>query len=172
MIRIQSYKLAIVEDLKKYPDYEEDHFYQNALMVLQDIENSMQLAVTDFDSFPSCSTPDCPFHDLPPTTSPFTTPKNSPKVSPIKTNSKRKDSDEFQLPRKTTKRSLFDQPSTCSLQISPNRYLALANCPQENPDSGVPKPTAPRLPTPPLATGPATTSPNAATEPSATSRNA
>ncbi|GFR20198.1 hypothetical protein TNCT_418691 [Trichonephila clavata] len=140
MIRIQSYKLAIVEDLKKYPDYEEDHFYQNALMELQDIENSMQLAVSDFDSFPSCTTPGCSFHDLPPTTSPFTTPKNSPKVSPIKTNSKRKDSDEFQLPRKTTKRSLFDQPSTCSLQISPNKYSALANCPQENPDS------APKLP--------------------------
>ncbi|GFR09912.1 hypothetical protein TNCT_724091 [Trichonephila clavata] len=68
MIRIQSYKLTIVEDLKKYPDYEEDHFYQNALMELQDIENSMQLA-----------------------------------VSPIKTNSKRKDSEEFQLPRKNTK---------------------------------------------------------------------
>ncbi|GFQ89999.1 hypothetical protein TNCT_89761 [Trichonephila clavata] len=72
-------------------------------MELQDIENSMQLAVSDFDSFPSCTTPGCSFHDLPPTTSPFTTPKNSPKVSLIKTNSKRKDSDEFQLPRKTTK---------------------------------------------------------------------
>ncbi|GFQ82894.1 hypothetical protein TNCT_194511 [Trichonephila clavata] len=67
MIRIQSYKLAIVEDLKKYPHYEEDHFYQNAFMELQDIENSMQPAMSDFDSFSSCTTPGCPFHDLPPT---------------------------------------------------------------------------------------------------------
>ncbi|GFQ93137.1 hypothetical protein TNCT_270921 [Trichonephila clavata] len=52
MIRIQSYKLAIVEDLKKYPDYEEDHFYQNALMELQDIENFMQLAILMNFNFP------------------------------------------------------------------------------------------------------------------------
>ncbi|GFQ95491.1 hypothetical protein TNCT_22101 [Trichonephila clavata] len=95
MSRIRLHKMAIVEELKSYPDHEEDHFYQNAMEELQDIENSLSIAVSDLDSFPVCNTPGCPFHDLPPNKTPTSTPKNSPAVSPSKTisktNSKRKD---------------------------------------------------------------------------------
>ncbi|GFQ95941.1 hypothetical protein TNCT_710571 [Trichonephila clavata] len=112
MRRIKIHKLAIVEELKSYPDHEDDHFYQNAVEELQDIENSLTIAMRDFDSFPVCTTSDCPFHDLLPAKTPISTPKNSPAVSPSKisskTNSKRKDSNDFEFPRKTSKRSLFD----------------------------------------------------------------
>ncbi|GFQ89522.1 hypothetical protein TNCT_4661 [Trichonephila clavata] len=134
MKRIKNHKLAIVEQLKSYTDHEDGHFYQNTVEELRDIENSLTLAVSDFDSFPTGTTPGCPYHDLPPPPSktPIFISKNSPAVSPSKSNlksinSKRKDSNEFQLPRKTSKRSLFDQPSTFALQISPNRCSTLAD---------------------------------------------
>ncbi|GFR20366.1 hypothetical protein TNCT_126501 [Trichonephila clavata] len=80
---IRMYKLAIVENLKKYPDHEEDHLYQNAVVKLQDIEKSLKIAVRDFDSFSSCITSGAPFHDFPLTTSPFITPKICQLFSPL-----------------------------------------------------------------------------------------
>ncbi|GFR31637.1 hypothetical protein TNCT_704891 [Trichonephila clavata] len=66
MQRIKKHKLAIVEDLKSYPDHENDHSYQNAMDELQNIENSLTIAVSDFDSVPVCTTPGFPFQDLAP----------------------------------------------------------------------------------------------------------
>ncbi|GFQ97022.1 hypothetical protein TNCT_67641 [Trichonephila clavata] len=68
----------------------------------------------------------------------------SPSKIISKTNSKRKDSNDFEFSRKTKKKTLFDQPSTFAVQLSPNRYSALTNnsSQQENPDSRAPKPNA------------------------------
>ncbi|GFQ94253.1 hypothetical protein TNCT_2891 [Trichonephila clavata] len=51
MRRIKIHKLAIIKELKSYPDHEDGHFYQNAVEELQEIENSLSIAVSDFDSF-------------------------------------------------------------------------------------------------------------------------
>ncbi|GFR31829.1 hypothetical protein TNCT_638031 [Trichonephila clavata] len=60
-------KQACVEALKNMPDhYPEDLFYARALSELQEIEETMALAVSDIDSFPPCSTPGCPHHEKTP----------------------------------------------------------------------------------------------------------
>ncbi|GFR13539.1 hypothetical protein TNCT_712611 [Trichonephila clavata] len=50
MRRIKKHKLAIVEELKSYSDHEGDNFYLNTVEELQDLENSLTIAVSDFDS--------------------------------------------------------------------------------------------------------------------------
>ncbi|GFR02633.1 hypothetical protein TNCT_626121 [Trichonephila clavata] len=65
-------KQACVEALENMPDhYPEEPFYARALSELQEIEETMALAVSDIDSFPPCSTPGCPHHEKTPVSSPI-----------------------------------------------------------------------------------------------------
>ncbi|GFW94099.1 hypothetical protein TNCV_1713481 [Trichonephila clavipes] len=58
-------KQACVDALMMMPDHHPDEpFYVRALTELQDIEETMALAVSDIDSFEPCIIPGCPHHDF------------------------------------------------------------------------------------------------------------
>ncbi|GFQ94170.1 uncharacterized protein TNCT_484211 [Trichonephila clavata] len=57
-------KQACVETLNNMPDHNpEEPFYARAFSELQEIEETMALAVSDIDTFPPCSTPGCPHNE-------------------------------------------------------------------------------------------------------------
>ncbi|GFY31505.1 hypothetical protein TNCV_4693491 [Trichonephila clavipes] len=57
-------KQACVDALMMMPDhYPEEPFYVRALTELQDVEETMALAVSDIDSFEPCYIPGCPHHE-------------------------------------------------------------------------------------------------------------
>ncbi|GFX26999.1 hypothetical protein TNCV_802991 [Trichonephila clavipes] len=77
------------------PDHRpEEPFYVRALTELQDIEETMALAVRDTDSFEPCIIPGCPHHEK--------TPQNSPLKSTPNSNysGKRKENSNFEYPPK------------------------------------------------------------------------
>ncbi|GFT33370.1 hypothetical protein TNCV_859161 [Trichonephila clavipes] len=75
-------KQACVDALRQMPDHCPDEpFYRRALTELQDIEETMAIAVGDIDSYDPCTIPGCPHHEKTPSNSPIkftqTTPENS-----------------------------------------------------------------------------------------------
>ncbi|GFU87069.1 hypothetical protein TNCV_1020531 [Trichonephila clavipes] len=71
-------KQACVDALMMIPDHHpEEPFYVRALTELQDIEETMALAVSDIDSFEPCIIPGCPHHEKTPQNSPLKLTPNS-----------------------------------------------------------------------------------------------
>ncbi|GFX46358.1 hypothetical protein TNCV_238201 [Trichonephila clavipes] len=58
-------KQACVDALMMMPDhYPEEPFYVRPLTELQDVEETMALAVSDIDSFEPCNIPGCPHYEM------------------------------------------------------------------------------------------------------------
>ncbi|GFU22677.1 uncharacterized protein TNCV_762571 [Trichonephila clavipes] len=77
----QKFKLACIAELQAMPDHHPDEpFYRRAVSELQ-VEETINLAVSDLASFPPCVSPGCPHHD---SGLKIITPKNSPDVTPTK----------------------------------------------------------------------------------------
>ncbi|GFT62922.1 hypothetical protein TNCV_1607241 [Trichonephila clavipes] len=93
-------KQACVDALMMMPDhYPEEPFYVRALTELQDVEETMALAVSDIDSFEPCNIPGCPHHEKTPQNSPLKMTQSTPKINPHDNNSgKRKDNSNFEYP--------------------------------------------------------------------------
>ncbi|GFS66298.1 hypothetical protein TNIN_47131 [Trichonephila inaurata madagascariensis] len=61
------------------PDhYPEEPFFVRALTELQEIEETMALAVGDIDSYEPCTIPGCPHHENTPINSPTKFPQSTP----------------------------------------------------------------------------------------------
>ncbi|GFU16727.1 nucleic-acid-binding protein from transposon X-element [Trichonephila clavipes] len=130
METFKKFKLTCIAELQEMPDHHPDEpFYKRAVSELQEIEETINLAVSDLVSFPPCVSPGYPHHDSELKT---ITPKNSPDVTPTKrvlnltsnrTSNKRKEDSEFEYPplRKTTKRQIVRIPND-SISISPNKF--------------------------------------------------
>ncbi|GFX75391.1 hypothetical protein TNCV_1724051 [Trichonephila clavipes] len=115
METFKKFKLACIAELQDMPDHHPDEpFYKRAVSELQEIEETINLAVSDLTSFPPCVSPGCPHHD---SELKIITPENSPDATPTKrvlnlisnrTSNKRKEDSEFEYPplRKTTKRQI------------------------------------------------------------------
>ncbi|GFW54574.1 hypothetical protein TNCV_5109481 [Trichonephila clavipes] len=112
METFKKFKLACIAELQAMPDHHPDEpFYRRAVSELQEVEETINLAVSDLASFPPCVSPGCPHHD---SELKIITPKNSPDVTPTKRvlnlnsnriSNKRKEESDFEYPplRKTTK---------------------------------------------------------------------
>ncbi|GFX26712.1 hypothetical protein TNCV_1838871 [Trichonephila clavipes] len=161
METFKKFKLACIAELQDMPDHHPDEpFYKRAVLELQEIEETINLAVSDLASFPPCVSPGCPHHDSELKT---ITPKNSPDVTPTKrvlnltsnrTSNKRKEDSEFEYPplRKTTKRQIVRIPND-SISISPNKFSLPSDSNIEEitgSQNAIPVVT----PKPPSATGP------------------
>ncbi|GFX10478.1 nucleic-acid-binding protein from transposon X-element [Trichonephila clavipes] len=130
METFKKFKLACIAELQDMPDHHSDEpFYKRSVSELQEIEETINLAVSDLASFPPCVSPGCPHHDSELKT---ITPKNSPDVTPTKrvlnlisnrTSNKRREDSEVEYPplRKTTKRQIVRIPND-SISISPNKF--------------------------------------------------
>ncbi|GFX02459.1 PRE_C2HC domain-containing protein [Trichonephila clavipes] len=152
METFKKFKLACISELQAMPDHHPDEpFYRRAVSELQEIEETINLAVSDLASFPLCVSPGCPHHEsVSKTNSPKISPDvnrtkrtlesasktNSPKISPDvtptkrtvnfnnnRTSNKRKEDSDFEYPplRKTTKRQILNIPND-SISISPNKF--------------------------------------------------
>ncbi|GFS56039.1 hypothetical protein TNIN_394511 [Trichonephila inaurata madagascariensis] len=88
---------------------EADSLYQLAWNEFQDIQGTLQQAVSDFDS-PPRTNPGCSHH-----ISPKNTPTSTPPPSPTRRNSqhKQKDEDDFEFPpvRKTARVTTLEPPT-------------------------------------------------------------
>ncbi|GFX07265.1 hypothetical protein TNCV_2972421 [Trichonephila clavipes] len=127
---------------------------------VQEVEETINLAVSDLASFPPCVSPGCPHHD---SGLKIITPKNSPDVTPTKRvlnlnsnriSNKRKEESDFEYPplRKTTKKQILNIPND-SISISPNRFSLPSDSNIEEitgSQNAIPVVT----PKPPSATGP------------------
>ncbi|GFW79515.1 hypothetical protein TNCV_128201 [Trichonephila clavipes] len=81
-------KQACVDALMMMPDhYPEEPFYVRTLTELQDVEETMALAVSDIDSFEPCNIPGCPHHEKTPQNSPLKMTQSNPKINPHDNNS-------------------------------------------------------------------------------------
>ncbi|GFW91916.1 nucleic-acid-binding protein from transposon X-element [Trichonephila clavipes] len=130
METFKKFKLACIAELQAMPDHHPDEpFYRRAVSELQEVEETINLAVSDLASFPPCVSPGCPHHD---SGLKIITPKNSPDVTPTKRvlnlnsnriSNKRKEESDFEYPplRKTTKKQILNIPND-SISISPNRF--------------------------------------------------
>ncbi|GFU04465.1 nucleic-acid-binding protein from transposon X-element [Trichonephila clavipes] len=130
METFKKFKLACIAELQAMPDHHPDEpFYRRAVSELQEVEETINLAVSDLASFPPCVSPGCPHHD---SGLKIITPKNSPDVTPAKRvlnlnsnriSNKRKEESDFEYPplRKTTKKQILNIPND-SISISPNRF--------------------------------------------------
>ncbi|GFV52207.1 hypothetical protein TNCV_4355911 [Trichonephila clavipes] len=102
---------------------EGDSLYQLAWNEYQDVQSSLQQAVSDFDSLPACTKPGCSHH-----VSPKSTPKSSPPPSPTRRNNqqKRKDEDDFEFPplRKTARKTILQELEDIEIE---NQYSLLPN---------------------------------------------
>ncbi|GFX51503.1 hypothetical protein TNCV_2277831 [Trichonephila clavipes] len=102
---------------------EGDSLYQLAWNEYQDVQSTLQQAVSHFDSLPQCNNSGCSHH-----ISPQNTPKNTPPSSPTRRNSqhKRKDEEDFEFPplRKTARKTILQQPDDIDLE---NQYSLLPN---------------------------------------------
>ncbi|GFY40270.1 hypothetical protein TNIN_445141, partial [Trichonephila inaurata madagascariensis] len=102
---------------------ETDTLYQLAWNEFQDIQGTLQQAVSVFDSLPPCTNPGCSLH-----ISPKNTPMSTPPSSPTRRNTqqKRKDEDDFEFPplRKTARKTVLEQSSDITLD---NQYSLLPN---------------------------------------------
>ncbi|GFX81938.1 hypothetical protein TNCV_2571372 [Trichonephila clavipes] len=119
-------KQACVDALMMMPDhYPEEPFYVRALTELQDIEETMALAVSDIDSFKPCNIPGCPHHEKTPQNSPLKMTQSTPKINPNNNYSgKRKDNSNFEYPpqRKTARKIILDITDNEELNLSPNKF--------------------------------------------------
>ncbi|GFV26570.1 nucleic-acid-binding protein from transposon X-element [Trichonephila clavipes] len=60
----KKFKLACIAELQAMPDHHPDEpFYRRAVSELQEVEETINLAVSDLASFPPCVSPGCPHHD-------------------------------------------------------------------------------------------------------------
>ncbi|GFY48231.1 hypothetical protein TNIN_391881 [Trichonephila inaurata madagascariensis] len=125
METIRRCQQTCVDSLRQMPDhYPEEPFYTRALTELQEIEETMAVAVSDIDSFPPCTTPGCPHHEKNPVNSPtkkiLTTPRNNNANNP----GKRKDISSFEYPplRKTARKIVLNHPVNEEINLSPNKY--------------------------------------------------
>ncbi|GFV65833.1 hypothetical protein TNCV_1255871 [Trichonephila clavipes] len=95
--------------------HESDTLYQLAWNEYQDVQSSLQQAVSDFDSLPPCTNSGCSHH-----VSPKTTPKNTPPPSPTRRNIqlKRKDDDDFEFPpiRKTARKAILQDSQEIGIE--------------------------------------------------------
>ncbi|GFT37071.1 nucleic-acid-binding protein from transposon X-element [Trichonephila clavipes] len=102
---------------------ESDTLYQLAWNEYQDVQSSLQQAVSDFDSLPPCTNPGCSHH-----VSPKVTPKNTPPPSPTRRNfqQKRKDDDDFEFPpiRKTARKTILQDSEEIGIE---NQFSLLPN---------------------------------------------
>ncbi|GFT58570.1 RNA-directed DNA polymerase from mobile element jockey [Trichonephila clavipes] len=135
-------------------------FKKRAVSELQEVEETINLEVSDLASFPPCVSPGCPHHD---SGLKIITPKNSPDVTPTKRvlnlnsnriSNKRKEESDFEYPplRKTTKRQILNIPND-SISISPNKFSLPSDSNIEEitgSQNAIPVVT----PNPPSATGP------------------
>ncbi|GFY21941.1 nucleic-acid-binding protein from transposon X-element [Trichonephila clavipes] len=82
METFKKFKLACIAELQAMPDHHPDEpFYRRAVSELQEVEETINLAVSDLASFPPCVSPGCPHHD---SGLKIITPKDSPDVTPTK----------------------------------------------------------------------------------------
>ncbi|GFV89433.1 nucleic-acid-binding protein from transposon X-element [Trichonephila clavipes] len=161
METFKKFKLACIAELQAMPDHHPDEpFYRRAVSELQEVEETINLAVSDLASFPPCVSPGCPHHD---SGLKIITPKNSPDVTPTKRvlnlnsnriSNKRKEESDFEYPplRKTTKKQILNIPND-SISISPNRFSLPSDSNIEEitgSQNAIPVVT----PKPPSATGP------------------
>ncbi|GFW70590.1 PRE_C2HC domain-containing protein [Trichonephila clavipes] len=112
-------KQACVDALMMMPDHHPDEpFYVRALTELQDIEETMALAVSDIDSFEPCIIPGCPHHEK--------APLNSPVKSTPETNysGKRKEISNFEYPpqRKTARKVILENTDNEDINLSQNKF--------------------------------------------------
>ncbi|GFQ78964.1 hypothetical protein TNCT_205151, partial [Trichonephila clavata] len=128
MTTFRKHKAACIQELQAMPDHHpEDPFYARAATELQDIEEAIQLAVSDIDSFPPCVTPGCPHHE-----------NNSPPASPNRkenNQTKRKDLSEFEFPpiRKTARKINLDLSQSVDDNLISTNKFALPDNNLENP---------------------------------------
>ncbi|GFW69806.1 hypothetical protein TNCV_1884501 [Trichonephila clavipes] len=119
-------KKACVDALMMMPDhYPEEPFYVRALTELQDIEETMALAVSYIDAFEPCNIPGCPHHEKTPQNSPLKMTQSTPKINPHDNNSgKRKDNSNFEYPplKKTTRKTILNIPDNEEKNLSPNKF--------------------------------------------------
>ncbi|GFY34464.1 hypothetical protein TNCV_2821501 [Trichonephila clavipes] len=125
-------KQACVDALKQMPDhYPEEPFFVRALTELQEIEETISMAVSDIDSYDPCTIPGCPHHEKTPHNSPSKLTQSTPKVQ-TQNNSygKRKDNSNFEYPpnRKTARKINLESPDKEEITIvTPNKF----NIPKE-----------------------------------------
>ncbi|GFQ69700.1 uncharacterized protein TNCT_140381, partial [Trichonephila clavata] len=128
MMTFRKHKAACIQELQAMPDHHpEDPFYARAATELQDIEEAIQLAASDIDSFPPCVTPGCPHHE-----------NNSPPASPNRkenNQTKRKDLSEFEFPplRKTARKINLDLSQSVDDNLISTNKFALPDNNLENP---------------------------------------
>ncbi|GFY15857.1 nucleic-acid-binding protein from transposon X-element [Trichonephila clavipes] len=161
METFKKFKLACIAELQVMPDHHPDEpFYRRAVSELQEVEETINLAVSDLPFFFPCVSPGCPHHD---SGLKIITPKNSPDVTPTKRvlnlnsnriSNKRKEESDFEYPplRKTTKKQILNIPND-SISISPNRFSLPSDSNIEEitgSQNAIPVVT----PKPPSATGP------------------
>ncbi|GFR17732.1 hypothetical protein TNCT_409811 [Trichonephila clavata] len=151
MVTFRKHKLARIQELQVTPDHHpEDPFYSRAAAELQEIEETIQLAVSDIDSFPPCDTPGCPHHE-----------NTSPPTSPTRkeTNQiKRKDNSEFEYPplRKTARKINLDLSQSADGNLISTNKFALPDNNEENPGLDSQTEITQDEPKSPLATRPTT----------------
>ncbi|GFX31270.1 putative RNA-directed DNA polymerase from transposon X-element [Trichonephila clavipes] len=102
---------------------ESDTLYQLAWNEFQDVQGTLQQAVSDFDSLPPCTNPGCS-HLI----SPKNTPKSTPPPSPTRRSAqlKRKDEEDFEFPplRKTARKTILEKSEDLILD---NQFSLLPN---------------------------------------------
>ncbi|GFX83857.1 hypothetical protein TNCV_2546481 [Trichonephila clavipes] len=138
------------------PDhYPDEPIYRRALTELQDIEETMAIAVSDIDSYDPCTIPVCRHHEKSPTGPPTKFTQTTPESNiQINNQCKRKDNSNFEYPlqRKSARKIVLDFPANEEINLSRNKY----KLPQrfnsnnlENPGSPVieKNPTSPRMET-------------------------
>ncbi|GFW76904.1 hypothetical protein TNCV_2030091 [Trichonephila clavipes] len=118
-------QLAKMETFRKFKQacvenhYPEKPFFVRALTELQEIEETMAIAVSDIDSFDPCKIPGCPHHEKPPQNSPNKLTQSTPKMlNQTNTYGKRKDNSNFEYPplRKTARKIILE------ISLSPNKF--------------------------------------------------
>ncbi|GFV36385.1 hypothetical protein TNCV_2234321 [Trichonephila clavipes] len=105
-------KQVCVDALMMMPNhFSEDPFYVQALTELQDIEETMTLAVSAIYSFEPCNIPGCSHHEKTPQNSSLKMTQSTPKINPnINFSGKRKHNSNFEYPpqRKTARKIILD----------------------------------------------------------------
>ncbi|GFV77371.1 hypothetical protein TNCV_2406901 [Trichonephila clavipes] len=119
-------KQACVDALRQMPDhYPEEPFFIRALTELQDIEETMAIAVSDIDSFDICNILGCPHHEKNSFNSPTKLTRSTSKINnQVNNTEKGKDSSNFQYTplRKTARKIVLDIPDNEEINLSSNKY--------------------------------------------------
>ncbi|GFX53391.1 hypothetical protein TNCV_2946301 [Trichonephila clavipes] len=121
METFRKFKQACVDALRQMPDhFSEEPFFVRAPTELQEIEETMAIAVSDIDSFDPCNIPGCPHHENTPQNSPNKLTQSTPKTLNQTNNfGKRKDNSNFEYPplRKTARKILLDIPANEEINL-------------------------------------------------------